>query len=56
MTELRLILYRGYFSGGGGGGKFSWMVGFVVIRGNKIVFRLGLNHTPHACVELWPLI
>ena len=37
MTELRLILYSGYFSGGGGGGgggvKISWMLGFVVIRG-----------------------
>ena len=57
MTELRLILYRGYFSGGGGGGgKFSWMLGFVVIRGNKCVVGSGLNHTPHACVELWPLV
>ena len=61
MTEVRLILYSGYFSGGGGGGggggvKFSWMLRFVVIRGNKVVVGSGLNHTPHACVELWPLV
>ena len=32
----------------------SWMLVFVVIRGNKVVVGSGLNHTPHACVELWP--
>ena len=55
MTELRLILYSGYFREGGGGVKFLWMLGFVVIRVNKLVVGSGLNHTPHACVELWPL-
>ena len=51
MTELRLTLYSEYFSGGGGGGKI-----FVDARicscGNKFVVGSGLNHTPHACVEL----
>ena len=39
-----------------GGVKFSWMLGFVVIRGNEVVVGSSLNHTPHACVEQWPLV
>ena len=38
----------------GGGVKFSWMLGFVVIRGK--VVGSSLNHTPRACVEQWPLV
>ena len=63
-TQIKLYPYQnipfsGYFSGGGGGGggvKFSWMLGFVVIHGKKIVVGSGLNHTPRARVELWPLV
>ena len=32
------------------------MLGFVVIRGKKIVVGSGINHIPHARVELWPLV
>ena len=46
------IPYSGYL----GGVKFSWMLGFVVIRGIKFVVRSGSNHTPRARVQLWPLI
>ena len=45
------IPYSGYFWVV----KFSWMLGFVVIRGKKLVVGSGLNHTPHAS-ELWPLV
>ena len=38
----------GIFRGGGGGVKFSWMLGFVVICGQKIVVGSGLNHTCRA--------
>ena len=44
-------LYRiaGIFRGGGGV-NFSWILGFVVIRGKKIVVGSGLNHTTRACL------
>ena len=33
------------------------MLGFVVIRGKKIVSNgSSLNHTPHTRVEQWPLV
>ena len=35
---------------------FSWMLGFVVIHGKEIVVGSGLNYTPHACLEQWPLV
>ena len=54
-TNFSPIPYSGYFLGGGGV-TFSWMLGFVVIRGKKIVVGSGRNHTPRACVELWPLV
>ena len=38
-----------------GGGDFSWMLGFVGIRGTKIVVGLCLNCTPHARVKQWSL-
>ena len=44
----------GFF--GGEGGKFSWMIRFVVIHGKKIMVGSSLNHTPHARVEQWPLV
>ena len=34
------------------GVKFLWMIGFVVIRGKKIVVGSGINHTHHALVDL----
>ena len=47
----------GIFRGGGGGGvTFSWILRFVVIHGKKIVVGSDLNHTPHARVELWPIV
>ena len=47
-------MYSKYFSGGGV--KFSWMLGFVVIRGKKIVVGSSLNHTLRTCVQQWPLV
>ena len=44
------------FFGRGGGSKFSWILGFVVIRGKKSVVGSGLNHTPHTRVEQSPLV
>ena len=29
--------------------------GFVVIRVKKIEVGSNINHTPHACVQIWPL-
>ena len=34
------------------GVKFSWMIGFVVIRGKKSVVGSGINHTHHALADL----
>ena len=43
----------GYFRGI----NFSWMLGFVAIRGKNFeVDGSSLNHTPHARVEQWPLV
>ena len=52
-------MWTGYCIAGisrGGGGKFSWMLGFVVTRGKKVVVESSLNHTPRARVEQWPLV
>ena len=38
------------------GVKILKMFGFVVIHGKKIVVGSDLNHTPHARVELWPIL
>ena len=48
---------RVFFLGGGGGGEFSWMLGFVVIRVKKFVINgSSLNHNSHARVQQWSLV
>ena len=44
----------GYFPVGGV--NISWLIGFVMIRGKKIVVGSSLNFTPRARVEQWPLV